>query len=244
MPRRLATLGALVALLGGAGASPAWAQATAPGLAGEGVEGWGLIEVRMPWAKPGAAPWVPSSFRLINDLRHAPRVQGFQHALARGGPVWNLSPEWAVATNLTAGLELPRLGAQHSEYRVELEPTWRLRSGAWSFVQRGRGEWRMLPTTSRLRLRWQGRLTWHPEGWPMAPFVSQEAFFEPTAGGYNQNRLQIGTAWPWRDDGRVDVGYLWRPRLTAEGWQHDHALMLTLFLAPDMPALLDDEAGD
>lgn len=234
-------LGAAWAGLEALGAAPAVAQS--PGLAGEGLEGWGLVEIRVPWSGRAGGPW-PHSLRLINDFRQAPRVGGLQHALARGGPVWNLHPDFSFATNLTAGIELPRLGAQQSEYRLELEPTWRQRWGPLALVQRGRAEWRVFPSQSRLRLRAQVRATWHQEGWPLLPFVSQEAFVEPTNLGFNQNRLQLGASWRGREDSRLDLGYLWRPRLSAEGWSHDHALMLTLFFAPDMQALLDDEAGD
>lgn len=232
-------LGLLTACCVGWAAAPA--QAQTPGMAGGGLEGWGLVEVRVPWQTLRPGLW-PQSFRLINDFRHAPRVDGLQQALARGGPIWDFGPHLSVAANATAGMEQTRLGGYQSEYRLELEPTFRQRFGPLGLTQRGRAEARFFPNETRARFRAQLRATWHGP-WAASPFVSEEAFFEPTAGGFNQNRLQTGLSWPVRPDARLDVGYLWRPRLTAEGWTHDHALMFTLFFAPDVRPFLDDEAS-
>lgn len=218
------------------------AAAQTPGMAGAGLETWGLVEVRVPWHTQSPSLW-PQSFRLINDFRHAPRVNGLQQALARGGPIWDFGPHISVAANLTAGMEQTRLGGYQSEYRAELEPTLRYRFGPLGLTQRSRIEARFFPGETRARLRGQLRATWHQANPLWSPFVSEEAFFEPTAGGFTQNRLQTGVSWLVRPDARVDVGYLWRPRLTPEGWAHDHALMFTLFFAPDVRPFLDDEAS-
>ena len=66
------------------------------------------------------------------------------------------------------------------------------------------------------------------------PFLWDELLID-SIDGVHQNRLAGGMGFVIAPKTRLDVGYMLRSRDTNEGWEHDHVLLLYLFIdVPDV----------
>lgn len=186
----------------------------------------------MPLPEAGH-PWAPRWFRTFVDVRHTQRAQGIGTLMGRLGPIWALPGNWALAAQFIPILDQPLVGSFAQEYRTDLEAFRGDRLGPWGLFQRYRVEARALPIGLRPRFRALTRLAWQPEG-PLqsGPFLMQEALYEPTAGGYNQQRAMAGWSWFLAKDLRLDLMYMARPRLAGAEWAVDHAVVSNLLYTP------------
>lgn len=194
------------------------------------VESWNWVEVRVPLTE--GQHGLPDSLRLFTDARYGLRYPGLGWLFFRVGPIWNLHPNWFLATHVvSAGIqEAPGVFAQ--EHRLELEPNYFGRWGDVVYNDRNRLEYRDRPAGASWRYRNQLRLQHQPAGARWAPFVWDEVLIDLSGQGFNQNRAAVGFAHFLSDSVRVDAAYLLRSRAAGAGWEQDHVLNLTLFYAP------------
>lgn len=213
-----------------------------PSRAASAQQLWTLYEVRVPLTEGRSI--VPNYFRILNDYRYGPGYPWIGQALLRIGPMWDVHPNLALATNFTSNVEQTDPGVFEQEFRGELEPHLRLRLGDLSFNNRHRLEMRRFPTDTRWRYRTQLRLTLQRPEAVWAPYVSDELFADLTTGAWNQNRFTVGLSYLYSPNARTDVGYLLRSKLSGGAWESDHVLTVSLVFNPKVAPILTDPAGD
>ncbi len=205
-------------------------------------EVWTLYEVRVPLTEERSL--IPNYFRILNDYRYGPGYPWIGQALLRIGPMWDLHPNLALATNFTSNVEQSSPGVFEQEFRGELEPHLRWRLGDLSFNNRHRLEMRRFPAETRWRYRTQLRLTIQRPEAVWAPFVSDEIFADPSTGTWNQHRLTAGLSYLYSANARTDIGYLLRSKLAGSAWESDHVVSVSLVFNPKVAPILTDPAGD
>ncbi|MFP5503015.1 MAG: DUF2490 domain-containing protein [Candidatus Sericytochromatia bacterium] len=224
----IAAVAALVTLLP---AAPAMAD----------VENWNWIETRVPLSDGQAG--APSQLRVFADSRYGLRYPGLGWLFLRVGPIWNLHPNWFLATHYTTAIEQTAPGAMAQEHRIEIEPNFFGRLGDFTYNDRNRLEYRYRVTGATWRYRNQLRFQYQPEGATWAPFVWDEALVDLSGQGFNQNRAAIGLAHLLNANTRVDAAYILRSRLGGGVWEQDHVLNLTLCFTPGVAPIWGAAAG-
>lgn len=206
-------------------------------------EAWTLYEVRVPLTEGRSL--LPNTFRILNDYRYGPAYPWIGQALLRVGPMWDVHPNLALATNFTSNVEQTSPGVFEQEFRGEVEPHLRWRLGDISLNNRHRVEMRRFQTETRWRYRTQVRLTLQRPEAVWAPYASEEIFMDMKGGSYNQNRLSVGLSYLFSPNARSDFGYLLRSKSAAAGnWDTDHVLSVSLVFNPKVAPILTDPAGD
>lgn len=202
-----------------------------------------MFDNRILVTEPGDIPGAPNHWRIYSQFRYAPVYSWIGQGLLRTGPIWNLHPNFQLATNLTNNLEQQSDKSYRHEVRVELEPTLSFEWAKLGITDRTRIEKSWFGDgTGRFRLRNQLRLTYRPDGWTVRPWVSNEGFYI-VGTGFSENRLQLGLTFPTADTDRMDLGYMMRARDTSSGWDIGHILTLTLLFGPEREPLLDGPSG-
>lgn len=198
------------------------------------VEGWSQLEARVPLA-PATEGGRRIDLRVLTDWRFNLRSEGLDLAFLRVGPLFRLAPWLDVAVHGTAiADQLPDRRFTH-EWRLEVEPTFRLDLGAVLLSDRNRLELRARDDRLLPRYRNMLRADLRLQGWPVAPFAADEVMIDLSRDGLHQNRLYAGVARPF-PGGRVDVAYLFRSRRDLAGaFDHDHALVVYVFV--DLPSV-------
>lgn len=204
-----------------------------------GVESWNGFDVRLPLSQGGGL--VPGSLQLVTELRYG--AQGIDQLSTRVGPLWELTPYLGLGAHVAAYAEQGAGRGFDQEMRLDLEPTFRLRLGAFSWTDRNRLEHRQRQVAGARRESWryrnQLRLTYAPEGAAWRPYVSEEVVVDLSGGGFNQNRANVGIGRVLSDATRLDVGYGLRSRLEDDGrWSHDHLALVSFSFAPRADAVL------
>lgn len=211
------------------------------------VESWSWFEARVPIS--AGQHGLPNSLRVWSDTRFGGRYPGLGQQFLRVGPIWELHPNWFLATHLTTYADQVTPGAFEQEHRAEFEPNARWRWGDLSFADRNRLEYRFgRPSGPRWRYRNLLRVNLQPEGATLYPYVANEVLVDMSGAGFNQNRAYVGISRMLSDSTRLDVAYLLRSRATAAGpWEQDHILNLYMYFqptaAPWIPAPVPIEEG-
>jgi hypothetical protein len=204
----------------------------APAPARADVESWNWFEARVPVSD--GQHGLPDTLRLWTDARFGGRYPGLGQLFFRVGPVWELHPNWFLATHLTTYADQISPGAFEQENRFEFEPNYRGRFGDWTVGDRNRLEYRWgRPAGARWRYRNLFRVNYQPEGATLFPYVWNEALVDLSGLGFNQNRSAIGISKVLSDSTRLDVAYLLRARGSAAGaWETDHILNVYMIFQP------------
>lgn len=203
-----------------------------------GFEWWQVIETRLPLS--GEAGWVPKTLRFATEIQSALLYPGIGQFSLRLGPMWEFSPSFFTGLNFNTIAYQVSPGNFSQEYRVELEPTFRLAlHETISVTNRNRFEARFRSDRTLWRYRNQSRLNWQLPGFPATAYVSEEMFFDLTRDGLNQNRTTLGLSWKLTSAIRLDTGYMLRFRKAENNsWVHDHIVLLNLFYASDSDPIL------
>lgn len=187
----------------------------------------------------------PTHVRWITETRFGPPADGVSLVLVRAGPLWDLHPNVLFAANAVQNVQAESARSFVPETRVELEPTLRATFGPFALNQRLRLEHRWFPGERRVRVRLQERLSYQPEGWGLAPFVSSEAHLDLAGEGFNEWRNVVGVSFKAGEALRLDVGYMVRLDAEAGGsprqgpaWGLGQVLSLALVYAPKAAPLL------
>lgn len=213
------------------GMATAALAAMAPGVAKADGEVWLWSEQRLPLT--GSTTAVPRvSLRVFADVRLSGRSEGLAQAFLRVGPLVHVTPWLFVGAHGTVYADRLASGQFAQELRAELEPNLFGRVGPFTFNDRNRLEYRYRTTGERWRYRNQLRVNYAPPGARWIPFVWDELLVDLSGDGVHQNRAEIGLGRMLGDRSRVDVGYLFRSRLEAGQWHHDHILNLSVYVEP------------
>lgn len=187
---------------------------------------------------------MPSHIRWITETRFGPPANGVSLLLVRAGPLWDLHPNVLLAVNAVQNVQAESASSFVPETRLELEPTLRATFGPFALNQRLRFEHRWFPDERRVRVRLQERLSYQPEGWGLAPFVSSEAHVDLSSEGFNEWRNVVGVSLKASSALRFDIGYMARLDAEAGGptrqgltWGLGHVLSLALVYAPKVAPL-------
>jgi hypothetical protein len=204
------------------------------------AQAWSGLEARVPisdgrWGLPTAARWVTES-------RFGGPRDGLQFLLARFGLMWNLHPSMLFNVNGVQALEPGRNGAPRPVSRIELEPNLRASFGIVSANLRQRAELRWVSADATYRHRLQLRVNVKPKGWKVAPYVSTEALGTP-GGRILEIRNVHGVSTFFGEHIRIDVGYMFRPRLQDDAWNITHAGVFWLTFEPKIPAVIESGGG-
>jgi hypothetical protein len=191
-------------------------------------EAWLVYEHRMPVYVRKAFPRV--GWRLIADLRLNRRSDGIHQYYFRTGPLLYFAPWFFTAIHGTAYADRLSSGAFDQEYRFEIEPTFQGRVGDFALTDRNRFEWRTRESGDRTRYRNQFRAQYSPPGIKWNPVVWDEALFDLTRDGFNQNRLFVGLARLLGGGSRIEAGLMARSRKEPAGWIHDAVWMVALLV--------------
>lgn len=117
--------------------------------------------------------------------------------------------------------------ADHSmaqEVRLEFEPGFQVQLRLAKLVNRHRMELRYYPgqLPSGYRDRTRVQMVVGDETWPGLPQVSNEIFVAIALTAFNRNRLIVGISIPMGEIPRLELANMFRSRLAADKWEHDH----------------------
>lgn len=198
-------------------------------------EAWLQFEYRLPVLRTPRPAWPRTDVRVYTENRLNGRSEGLHLTFLRVGPIVYPTPWLFVATHGTVIADHLSSGVFEMEVRAELEPNVFFRLGPFTFNDRNRVEYRWRASAQRWRYRNQLRINYAPQGAWIIPFVWDEVLVDLSGAGFNQNRASAGMSlmlWP---NVRLDVSYLFRSRLERDGWQHDHGVIIAIFV--DVPVV-------
>lgn len=199
-------------------------------------EAWNWVEFRVPLSA-NQAWWGPRALRFTAE-DNGFQLPGSGQMLVRIGPVWDLTPNLAFGMNLTNAAD-PLGGFSFGrETTFEAEPTLHADFGGATLSYRNRLEYRLLPEGQRWRDRNQLRFNYRFEGTPWMPFAWEEAFFDLSGAGFNENRAALGIGFQANSTVRIDVGVLLHTQLVSTGaanFSSDPAANVVLVLTPPTP---------
>jgi hypothetical protein len=204
------------------------------------AQAWSGLEARVPISEGQRA--LPTAARWITESRFWGPRDGLQFLLARAGLMWDLHPAVLFNLNGVQALEPGRDGAPIPVSRIELEPNFRVHAGSVSANLRQRAELRWVRADATYRHRLQLRVNVKPKGWNVAPYVSTEALGTP-GGRIVEIRNVHGVSMFFGEHIRIDVGYMFRPRLQDDAWNITHAGVLWLTFEPKIPAVIESGGG-
>lgn len=205
------------------------------------LDGWLGTETRIyPWGRFEGEP--AFALRGMSDLRFEQAAGGLNTGFFRLGPLVDVNDWFFVAVHAFIGARRTADGEFVPEYRIEWEPNFHGRLGAFTWNNRHRLENRWVQGRNLNRYRNQIRVNFAPPGARWRPFVMEEVFFDLGEEGFNQNRVHVGIARMVGNDLRIDLAYMWRaiadPLATPGGapisatWKHQHVIVLQFVHVP------------
>jgi len=200
---------------------------------------WSGLEARVPISDGKGG--LPTAARWVTESRFGGPRDGISFLLARLGLMWDLHPALLFNINGVQALEPDRTGVPRPVSRIEIEPNLRARFGILSANLRQRAELRWVSAEASYRHRLQLRVNLKPKGARYAPYVSSEALGTPR-GRILELRNVAGVSLFFGDHVRLDVGYMFRPRLD-DDWAVTHAGVLWLTFEPKIPAVIESGGG-
>lgn len=156
--------------------------------------------------------------------------------------MWELSPNVLLNLNGVQALAADNAGVLRPESRIEVEPNVRGRIGAFAANFRQRAELRWISQNPSYRYRVQLRVTYHPSGAILGPFVSSEAFLT-TRARLLETRNTLGLSIFATNNVRLDLGYILRPQQRIEGWSLSHVGIVTITFAPQLAPIVESGGG-
>jgi hypothetical protein len=191
---------------------------------------WLWFEYRQPIL--GLPPRLPRlSLRLFSDTRLHSAAGGLAQQFLRVGPILDAAPWLFLAVHGTIYADRRPDGSFDQEARLEVEPNFYGSVGRFSWNDRNRLEYRWRESGARVRYRNQLRLSYGPLVRRLVPYVWDEVLFDAREG-FNENRVSLGLGFMLSSNVRLDVGYLLRSRVVSDAWQHDHLLLVYMFVGP------------
>jgi hypothetical protein len=172
----------------------------------------------------------PDTLRLYTELQEGPGFPSMSQLLWRMGPIWDLHPNFSLATHFTnAVAQNLRQKTFIEEHRFELEPTIRGRLLPWlAWANRQRLEYRIRPDHQRWRYRNRIGLSIDLPDKNWIPFLSSEFFFDLSGEDFNQNRSIVGLGWQINPSIRMNFSYIFRSLKQQGVWETSHVAFISL----------------
>jgi hypothetical protein len=201
-----------------------------PAVATADGEAWIWYEhrLRVHEAAEGGPPTV--DIRVATDLRANNRNGGLDMLFLRVGPLVTVAPWVSLAIHLTTVADRAPDGAFQSQYRPEFDVSLQHRWGDLGLSHRSRFEALLGAPAGLLRYRNFVRADYRLGQLPLGIFAFEEVFFRHRGAAFQENRATAGVRFSLFEGGALDLGYMFRSRREAPGWEHDHIGLLSLVL--------------
>ena len=203
------------------------------------AEIWPSFETRIPVSDGEYG--LPNTFRFYTEARYGREFPGIGSVLLRYGPMWAVHPQVSLGLNLTSNVGRSAADTVYDpELRLELEPNFFVRWGAFTLNDRSRLEHHWHASGTAWRYRNQCRLSYHPEGSQWIPFVGDEVFVEFAGPALSENRFLVGVGYVPADGVQTNLSLMARARAGDAGaWDHALVLVFGMLYSPKNPPVFE-----